>query len=102
MVCCALLKWYSTAIQWGLFPLCFKSFLDVIVEVSQDGKKLSLLQLEKLYQDWMLQMHDLCDGEIDSGEDQPTFVLNPSHKKELGVTSDGIDWKQKRNLMINS
>ncbi|PHT87513.1 hypothetical protein T459_09619 [Capsicum annuum] len=84
---------------------------DVIVEVSQDGKKLSLLQLEKLYQDWMLQMHDLCDGEIDSGEDQPTFVLNPSHKKELGVTSDvlrihkvfrrkGITWKSGQKIKI--
>ncbi|PHT53341.1 hypothetical protein CQW23_07803 [Capsicum baccatum] len=84
---------------------------DVLVEVSQDGKKLSLLQLEKLYQDWMLQMHDLCDGEIDSGEDQPTFILNPSHKKELGVTSDvlrihkvfrrkGITWKSGQKIKI--
>jgi len=81
--------------QWGFFPLCFKSFLDVLIEIAKDGKKLSLLQLEKLYQDWLFQMHDRYDEEIDCGEDQPTFVIGPSHKKELGVSADGIDWKTK-------
>ncbi|MCD7458064.1 hypothetical protein HAX54_037085 [Datura stramonium] len=81
------------------------------VEIYKDGEKLTLLQLEKLYQDWMFQMHDRYDEEIDCGEDQPTFVIGPSHKKELGVSSDvlrihkvfqrkGITWKSGQKIKI--
>ncbi|KAK4734712.1 hypothetical protein R3W88_008973 [Solanum pinnatisectum] len=84
---------------------------DVLIEIAKDGKKLSLLQLEKLYQDWLFQMHDRYDEEIDCGEDQPTFVIGPSHKKELGVSADvlrihkafqrkGITWKAGQKIKI--
>ncbi|KAH0688172.1 hypothetical protein KY284_018725 [Solanum tuberosum] len=84
---------------------------DVLIEIAKDGKKLSLLQLEKLYQDWLFQMHDRYDEEIDCGEDQPTFVIGPSHKKELGVSADvlrihkafqrkGITWKAGKKIKI--
>ncbi|KAK4350967.1 hypothetical protein RND71_030280 [Anisodus tanguticus] len=63
---------------------------DVHLEISKDGKKLSLLQLEKQYQDWMFQMHDRYDEEVDCGEDQPTIVIDPSHKKELGISSEDV------------
>lgn len=71
--------------------LMFQILLDIHVEISKDGKKVTLLQVEKQYQDWIIQMHEHYDEEVDCGEDQPTFVLSPSHKKELGVSSDGID-----------
>nr|XP_016460857.1 PREDICTED: uncharacterized protein LOC107784267 isoform X4 [Nicotiana tabacum] len=84
---------------------------DIHVEISKDGKKVTLLQVEKLYQDWIIQMHDRNDEEVDCGEDQPTFVLSPSHKKELGVSSDvmrihkvlrrkGITWKSGQKIKI--
>ncbi|MCD7458066.1 hypothetical protein HAX54_037087 [Datura stramonium] len=84
---------------------------DVLVEIYKDGEKLTLLKLEKLYQDWMFQMHDRYDKEIDCGEDQPTFVFGPSHKKELGISSDvlrihkvfqrkGITWKSGQKIKI--
>ncbi|CAN4085710.1 unnamed protein product [Withania somnifera] len=74
-------------------------------------KKLSLMQLDKLYQDWVFQMHDRYDEEIECGEDQPTFVVSPSHKKELGVSSEvlrihkvfqrrGITWKSGQKIKI--
>ncbi|XP_055825977.1 structural maintenance of chromosomes flexible hinge domain-containing protein GMI1 [Solanum dulcamara] len=84
---------------------------DVLIEITKDGKKLSILQLEKLYQDWLFEMHDRYDEEIDCGEDQPTFVIGPLHKKELGVSSDvlrihkafqrkGITWKAGQKIKI--
>ncbi|KAJ8536892.1 hypothetical protein K7X08_035293 [Anisodus acutangulus] len=84
---------------------------DVHLEISNDGKKLSLLQLEKQYQDWMFQMHDRYDEEVDCGEDQPTIVIDPSHKKELGISSEvlrihkvfkrkGITWKSGQKIKI--
>ncbi|XP_027771413.1 structural maintenance of chromosomes flexible hinge domain-containing protein GMI1-like [Solanum pennellii] len=85
---------------------------DVLIEIAKDGKKLSLLQLEKLYQEWLFQMHDRYDEEIDCGEDQPTFVVvGPLHKKELGVSADvmrihkafqrkGITWKAGQKVKI--
>ncbi|CAN4089555.1 unnamed protein product [Withania somnifera] len=84
---------------------------DILVEISKDGKKLSLMQMEKLYQDWMFQMHDRYDEEIDCGEDQPTFVVGPLNKKELGVSSEvlrihkvfrrkGITWKSGQKIKI--
>nr|XP_025885711.1 structural maintenance of chromosomes flexible hinge domain-containing protein GMI1 isoform X7 [Solanum lycopersicum] len=85
---------------------------DVLIEIAKDGKKLSLLQLEKLYQEWLFQMHDRYDEEIDCGEDQPTFVVvGPLHKKKLGVSADvmrihkafqrkGITWKAGQKIKI--
>jgi len=51
---------------------------------------LTPLQLEKEYSDWIIQMHDRYDEEVDSGEDQAVFIINPGNKKALGVSSDGM------------
>lgn len=54
-------------------------------------------QLEKQYQDWILEMHDRYDEEVDSGEDQPTLVVIPEKNKKLGISSDGT--LDKKNLI---
>ncbi|KAI9157714.1 hypothetical protein LWI28_026791 [Acer negundo] len=75
------------------------------------GKLLTPLQLEKDYQDWLLQMHDLYDEEINCGEDQPVLVINPKNKKTLGITSDvvrvhqvlkrkGTTWKRGQKIKV--
>ena len=67
----------------------FLFFVEINVEILRDGKSLTLLQLEKEYLDWISQMHDLYDEEIDSGEDQPVIVIGSLNKKQLGISSDG-------------
>lgn len=62
---------------------------EVNVEIYRDGKLLTPLQLEREYQDWILQMHERYDEETDSGEDQAVLVVNPANKKALGISSDG-------------
>lgn len=59
------------------------------INIIKDGKELNLAQLEKQYIDWISQMHDAYDKEVDSGEDEPIFIVDPSNKKELGISSDG-------------
>ncbi|XP_059304587.1 structural maintenance of chromosomes flexible hinge domain-containing protein GMI1 isoform X2 [Lycium ferocissimum] len=77
---------------------------DVHVEISKDGKKLTLLQLEKQYQEWMFQMHDRYDEEVDCGEDQPTIVIDPSDKKVMRIHKvfrrKGITWKSGQKIKI--
>ncbi|XP_074380636.1 structural maintenance of chromosomes flexible hinge domain-containing protein GMI1-like isoform X3 [Apium graveolens] len=63
---------------------------DVNVEIFKDGKKLSLQQVEKQYQDWIFQMHNLYDEESDCGEDEHVIIINPSNKKQLVISSDVI------------
>ena len=67
----------------------FKFFVEISVEIHRGGNLLTLSQLEKVYQDWIYQMHDLYDEEIDSGEDQPVIVVGSLDKKKLGISSDG-------------
>lgn len=62
---------------------------EVNVEIYRDGKLLTPLQMEREYQDWILQMHERYDEETDSGEDQAVLVVNPANKKALGISSDG-------------
>lgn len=45
--------------------------------------------MEKQYQEWILDMHNTYDEESDCGEDEPIIILNPSNKKQLGISSDG-------------
>ncbi|KAK7272945.1 hypothetical protein RIF29_13990 [Crotalaria pallida] len=63
---------------------------DIEVKILKDGKVLNPLQLEREYQDWILQMHDSYDEEVDSGEDQPVMIVSPANKKALGISSDVI------------
>lgn len=67
-----------------------------VVEIYRDGKLLTPLQFEKQYQEWILQMHDIYDQEIDCGEDQPLLIVGPSNKKQLGISSDGKLIKEDR------
>lgn len=64
-------------------------FLEISIEVHRDGKLLNLRQLEREYQDWILQMHDQYDEEADHGEDIPVFVLSPAKNRVIGSASDG-------------
>ncbi|CAN0922576.1 Structural maintenance of chromosomes flexible hinge domain-containing protein GMI1 [Linum grandiflorum] len=84
---------------------------DVQIEITQDGKKCTLSHLEKQYQEWILQMHELYDKEIESGEDDPVMVVSPANKKTLGISSDvfrvheilhrkGASWKKDQNIKI--
>ncbi|KAL3521653.1 hypothetical protein ACH5RR_019802 [Cinchona calisaya] len=61
---------------------------DVRIEIYKDGQELNLSKLEKLYEDWIIKMHNQYDEEIVSGNDEPTFIFHPSNKKELGISSD--------------
>ncbi|KAE9604891.1 putative histidine kinase-like ATPase domain-containing protein [Lupinus albus] len=82
----------------NLFTLALKNFgdkapnqsEDVDVEIRKNGKVSSLLQLERNYEDWILQMHDVYDKEVDSGEDQPVMMVSPANKKALGISSEVI------------
>nr|XP_010915961.1 structural maintenance of chromosomes flexible hinge domain-containing protein GMI1 [Elaeis guineensis] len=84
---------------------------EAIIKIQKDGKPLNLSQLEKEYQDWIIQMHDRYDQEIDGGEDEPVLVINPCNKKKLGITSDvvrvhrairrkGLSWKSGQKVKI--
>ena len=45
---------------------------------------LSPSQLEKEYQDWVLQMHMQYDEEVNHGEDEPVIVVSPVKREEIG------------------
>lgn len=83
---------------------------EVQVEIWRDGKKLTVTTLEKHYSDWISEMHDLYDDEIESGVDQPTILISPKNKK-LGMSSDvlrvheeikrkGTCWKAGQRMKI--
>ncbi|KAK1571160.1 hypothetical protein Q3G72_012800 [Acer saccharum] len=99
----------TTLKKFGVKPL--KEEKEINVEIYRAGKLLTPLQLEKDYQDWLLQMHDLYDEEINCGEDQPVLVINPKNKKTLGITSDvvrvhqvlkrkGTTWKRGQKIKV--
>ncbi|KAF5442725.1 hypothetical protein F2P56_035352 [Juglans regia] len=86
-----------------------EKFVDV--EIYRDQKLLTPLQLEREYQDWILQMHDRYDQETECGEDQPVLVVSPANKKALGISSDvvrvhqvlkrkGVSWKSGQKIKI--
>ncbi|KAI3458000.1 hypothetical protein Pfo_014663 [Paulownia fortunei] len=61
---------------------------EVQIDIFKDGKKFTLSQLEKQYNEWILEMHDCYDEEIDGGLDEPTLIVVSSKIKKLGITSD--------------
>lgn len=84
---------------------------DITIEVHRSGRQINPSQLEKEYQNWILQMHDDHDEEINSGEDEPVLVISPLNKKELGISSDvvrvhrifkrkGLLWKYGQNIKV--
>ncbi|KAL3729260.1 hypothetical protein ACJRO7_026371 [Eucalyptus globulus] len=81
------------------------------VKIYREEKLLTPLQLEKEYSDWIIQMHDRYDEEVDSGEDQAVFIINPGNKKALGVSSNvvrvhrrmkrkGVSWRSGQKIKI--
>lgn len=71
---------------WNWLPYYY---VEVRVEISKDGKKLTLDQLDKLYLGWISEMHDRYDEEIDGGVDKPIIVIVSSKIEKLDLTSDG-------------
>ncbi|KAF8379724.1 hypothetical protein HHK36_029171 [Tetracentron sinense] len=101
---------YTTALKnFGNKPL--EKEKDINVEIRRAGKPLTLSQLEKEYQDWVFQMHDGYDEEMECGEDQPVLVVSPCNKNGLGISSDvvrvhrvirrkGTSWKSGQKVKI--
>ncbi|OEL25688.1 hypothetical protein BAE44_0013293 [Dichanthelium oligosanthes] len=66
---------------------CFVAEVDVEAR-DRDGKLLSYNQLEKQYYDWIKEMHDKYDVEMDGGDDEPTLIIDPKCKERLGISND--------------
>ncbi|VVA11274.1 PREDICTED: DEFECTIVE IN MERISTEM [Prunus dulcis] len=77
---------------------------DVRIKIYRDGNHLTISQLKKEYEDWILQMHERYDDEAHCGEDQPVLVVSPANKKALRISSEvarvhkslkrkGVTWK---------
>ncbi|KAL6509247.1 hypothetical protein OROGR_022557 [Orobanche gracilis] len=60
---------------------------EVQIEITRDGNKLTLQELEKLYAEWVSDMHDRYDEEVDRGLDEPTLVIVSSKIKNLDTAS---------------
>ncbi|GAA0162738.1 viral or transposable element protein [Lithospermum erythrorhizon] len=84
---------------------------DENVLIFKDDKQISLQHLDKKYQEWILQMHDQYDEEINCGEDEPTYVVGLQNKKKLGISSDvlrihrvvrrkGFTWQSGQKIKI--
>nr|XP_043610523.1 structural maintenance of chromosomes flexible hinge domain-containing protein GMI1 [Erigeron canadensis] len=61
----------------------------VEIEIRKEGKSLNLSQLDKQYQQWLMDMHDRYDEEVDCGVDEPVILENPLNKKELHISTNG-------------
>ncbi|XP_071686179.1 structural maintenance of chromosomes flexible hinge domain-containing protein GMI1 [Rutidosis leptorrhynchoides] len=62
----------------------------VEIDIRKDGRPLTLTQLDKQYQQWLVEMHEKYDEDIDCGADEPVFILNPSNKRKLHVSNDVV------------
>ncbi|KAL9666387.1 hypothetical protein QQ045_000717 [Rhodiola kirilowii] len=108
----------SDLVHHHAFTTVLKSFGDksldkdkeVSVDISRNGKKLSISRLQKEYLEWICNMHGAYDDENECGEDQPVVVVTPN-KKQLGVSSDvvrvhqeiqknGTVWKSGQKIKI--
>ena len=69
---------------------CF--YVEVQVKISRDGKALTFGQLQTLYNDWIMEMHDRYDEETDDGLDEPMLIVGASKEKKnkkLDLKSSG-------------
>ncbi|XP_062073428.1 structural maintenance of chromosomes flexible hinge domain-containing protein GMI1-like isoform X2 [Humulus lupulus] len=73
------------------------------IRVYRDGKSLNSSQLERDYQNWILQMHMKYDEEVDHGEDEPILALMPSPAKgkTIGMSCDSMNEKGKAFGFLN-
>ncbi|KAJ1279147.1 hypothetical protein BS78_04G132700 [Paspalum vaginatum] len=75
--------------DWGSNNLNSSSVENVEVEAhDNDRKLLSYKKLEKQYYDWIKEMHEKYDVEMDDGDDEPTLIVNPICKERLGISND--------------
>ncbi|KAJ9553012.1 hypothetical protein OSB04_017057 [Centaurea solstitialis] len=83
----------------------------VHVEIRRDGKPLTLSQLDKQYQEWLLDVHDKYDEEVDCGFDEAVYIVNPIKTKELHTSKNvvrvhkalrwkGKSWKSGQRIKI--
>ncbi|XP_057848763.2 structural maintenance of chromosomes flexible hinge domain-containing protein GMI1 isoform X1 [Cryptomeria japonica] len=56
------------------------------VDIKKDGKRLSVNQLDKEYENWLKAMHDSYDEEAEYCDDEVVWILNPSNGKDLGIS----------------
>ncbi|XP_023729100.1 structural maintenance of chromosomes flexible hinge domain-containing protein GMI1 [Lactuca sativa] len=63
--------------------------IGVHIDIRRDGKPLTLLQLDKQYQQWLVQMHEKYDEEVDCGIDEPVFIVKFSNK-ELNIANNVV------------
>eukprot|EP00268_Persea_americana_P011683 TRINITY_DN14922_c0_g1_i4.p1 TRINITY_DN14922_c0_g1~~TRINITY_DN14922_c0_g1_i4.p1 ORF type:complete len:1098 (+),score=235.69 TRINITY_DN14922_c0_g1_i4:589-3882(+) len=101
---------FTTALR-SLGRTSFAKQAEPTVKVYKGEEPLSCSKLEKEYEDWVFQMHEKYDEEIECGEDQPVIVLSPSNKKGLGISSDvvrvhrvikrkGASWKSGQKIKV--
>lgn len=80
---------------------------DVTLEIFRETRRLKLQDVEKEYQEWIREMHEFFDEEVEC-EDQPHSIV-PGHLKELGFSQEvyrvyshmnrkGSLWKQGTRL----
>ncbi|WVZ76726.1 hypothetical protein U9M48_024677 [Paspalum notatum var. saurae] len=75
--------------DWGSNNLNSNSVETVEVEAhDNDRKPLSYKKLEKQYYNWIKEMHEKYDVEMDDGDDEPTLIVNPINKERLGISND--------------
>lgn len=72
--------------------------IDARIKIYRDRNQLTLSQLKKEYEDWILQMHERYDDEAHCCEDQPVLVVSPANKKALRISSEGR-CKRRRSLI---
>lgn len=65
-----------------------RSVEEVNIDIRKGGRSLGCKQLEKQYHDWIKEMHDKYDVEMDGGDDEHTVIINPTNKERLGISKD--------------
>ncbi|KAM6586559.1 hypothetical protein CsatA_009164 [Cannabis sativa] len=80
---------FTTALR-NFGNILYENEKGIEIRVYRDGKPLKNSQLERDYQNWILQMHNKYDEEVDHGEDEPILALitSPSKGKAIRKSND--------------
>jgi hypothetical protein len=70
---------------------------EVDIEIIRDGKAVKILDVEREYEEWIKEMHDLFDEEVNSMSDTDGKILTLT-LKELGFSQEGWLSVQKLNF----
>jgi hypothetical protein len=71
---------------------------DVDIEIIRDGKAVKMLDVEREYEEWIKEMHDLFDEEVNLMSDTDGKILTLT-LKELGFSQEGWLSVQKLNFL---